>query len=420
MAHFLIVNANLTGMKTLSCLMDLGHEITYVESSSFVGYIADSETDEIKKRIKRVYYLEDTDNISKLIHLAEDINTIQKIDGVICVAENSMEPASAVAEHFGLPFPSRTAVTNSRNKEKTRHLLDLNGIRNARYSHITSLYELEQAAAIIGFPLVIKPGASRNSFGTAIVRSADQLMPAWNVIQEEVDAAPIKMQEQYRRGFIVEEYLQGKMVSVEVLHDGNTATVFMISGRQRSISNELIEYRIDMPASITSQEWSACEDYTLSVVQALQLTHGIFHIELIITNSGPVLVEVNPRLMGSYMPYLYNNQSGNNVFSWLADIHSGKRVDLKNLRVSAKIASAVRFDVVRNAEYIPDAFRHAVLKRFSPVYFELPEGDQVCPVLSGQTIGRMQIIVDCHGRLQIMLDEFYHSVCKDLNLELLQ
>jgi len=39
--------------------------------------------------------------------------------------------------------------------------------------------------------------------------------------------------------------------------------------------------------------------------------------------SGPVLVEVNPRIMGGYMPILYNNVSGNNIFRWLADIHSG-------------------------------------------------------------------------------------------------
>lgn len=420
MAHFLIVNANLTGMKTLSCIMDLGHEITYIESSSFVGYVTTTETDEIKKRIQRIYYLEDTDDFSKLIKIAVNVNNIQKIDGVICVAENSMESASVVAEYFDLPFPSSVAVTNSRNKEKTRNLLDLNGIRNARYAHIHSRDELEQVVATIGYPLVIKPGASRNSFGTAIVKSADQLILAWEAIQKEVETAPLKMQEQYRRGFIIEEYLSGKMVSVEVLHDGEKATVLMVSGRQRSISNELIEYRIDMPANITTVELSACKDYTLSVIEALQLAHGIFHIELILTKAGPILVEVNPRLMGSYMPYLYNNLTGNNIFAWLADVHSGKRIDLKNLAVTGKVASAVRFDVVRDTEYIPESFRKAVLKRFAPVYCELPEGEQVCPVFAGQTIGRMQIIVDGHSQLQNMLNEFYNYVSTDLNLELLQ
>ncbi|WP_146159943.1 hypothetical protein [Kosakonia sp. H7A] len=44
---------------------------------------------------------------------------------------------------------------------------------------------------------------------------------------------------------------------------------------------------------------------------------------MILMKSGPVLVEVNPRIMGGYMPVLYNNVSRNNIFRWLADIHSG-------------------------------------------------------------------------------------------------
>lgn len=400
-------------------LISLGHDISYVESSSFINYIENEESKEIKKMINNIYLLEDTDDAVKLIQLAIAINKNHKLDGVICIAESSMESASAVAECLNLPFPSNQAVINCRNKYNTRQLIDQHGIRNVRFRHASSRDDLLKAASEIGFPLVIKPKTSLNSFGAAIIHKQSQLLPAWQQILSSVSEQKQKMQEQFLRGFLVEEYLDGDMVSVEVFNDGDKSHVFMISGRGRSQQDELIDYRIDMPANLSPQEKQQCEEYTLSIISAIGLKYGIFHIEVILTSNGPVLVEVNPRMMGSYMPMLYKNLTGNNIYEWLAAIHSGNKIDTSTILKNDSVGCAIRFDTALDSNYIPDEFKNAVLEDFSPVYSELSYDKTSQDISAGQTLGRVQVIYPSHKALLMSLDKFYKRISEELELELL-
>lgn len=419
MAHFLFINANLTGLKAIKEIISLGHDVSYIESSSFICYANTDENKYIKKSLTDIYYFEDTDDAVKLLQLASDIDKRKKVDGIICIAENSMESAAAVAEALHLPFPSFHSVLNSRNKDDTRECLNQHGIKNASFCHINTNGDLVRAAAEIGYPLVIKPKTSLNSVATAIVRDESELHRAWKGILDAVAREPLKMQNQYLRGFLVEEYLIGNMVSVEVAHDRLLANIFMISGRGRSSQNELVEYRIDMPALLTEIEQQLCRDYTVAVLSALGLSHGIFHIELILTKSGPVLVEVNPRLMGSYMPLLYNNVSGNNIFSWLADIHSGVPLNEQDIFISNKVGSAIRFDAAKDSSFSPVDFRKLVTSWFNPVYQELSGQQSVSNVKAGETLGRIQVIYPNHQALEKDLQGFFEQVEKDMHLELL-
>lgn len=419
MAHFLFINANLTGLKAIKEIISLGHEISYIESTSFICYADTDENKYIKKSLTDIYYFEDTDKADKLLELACEIDKKKPIEGIICIAENSMESAAAVAEALHLPFPSYHAVLNSRNKDDTRECLNQHGIKNAKFRHVKTNGDLVRAAAEIGYPLVIKPKTSLNSVATAIVRDDSQLHHAWQGIMDAVAREPLKMQEQYLRGFLVEEYLVGNMVSVEVAHDGLMYNAFMISGRGRSSQNELVEYRIDMPALLTEAEQKLCHEYTISVLSALGLNHGIFHIELILTKSGPVLVEVNPRIMGSYMPILYNNVTGNNIFRWLADIHSGVPLNEQEILQNDNVGSAIRFDVAKAGSYSPLKFRELVLSWFRPVYEELPGQQCISPVKAGETIGRIQVIYPNHQMLENDLCGFFAQVQQEMKLELL-
>ncbi|MDX8001001.1 ATP-grasp domain-containing protein [Xenorhabdus sp. Reich] len=266
--------------------------------------------------------------------------------------------------------------------------------------------------ALIALIVLIQP---------AIVKQAEFLSEAWLSIQDKIRNSQSKMREQYLRGFIVEEYLCGKMVSAEVVHDGKKACVFMISGRERSNHDELIEYRIDMPAKISQEDWKLCESYTLDIVKAIGLSHGLFHIELMITLEGPILVEVNPRIMGSYMPLLYQNLTKNNISEWLVNIHVGHGLNLNNISLRKKIeqvSSAIRFDVIQESEYIPKIFKKYVLDNFEPIYSELQDSEELHKVSPNETIGRVQVICKDHETLEKSLEKFYSIIKKEMNLEL--
>lgn len=420
MPHLLVINANTTGLTTIKQLMEAGNRVTYIESPALRDYQPGPESERLIQEIDAVHYLDDIENIGELVALAERIHTAHQLDGIVCVNEYSMESAAVLAEHFQFAFPTPHAVTRCRHKDVTRAALDACNLRNTRYRVVHSFERLLAVVKELGYPLVIKPISSGNSFATAIVHHEQELLTTWNTLRKAVKNSPPRMQTQYLRGFIVEAYLEGKMVSVELAHDGQKATLLMISGRERSRYNELTEYRIDMPAALSPAEWSACEHYAKAVLTALALTHGIFHIELILTREGPVLVEANPRLMGSYMPYLYQVLTGNNIFRWLAEIHLGQSIPADDCEVAlaGKVATALRFDVAKNSTYCPADFRALVLAHFSPVYAELQDSPHLTQVRAGTTIGRIQAILPTHDVIQQRVEAFMQAAASTLNLAL--
>lgn len=77
--------------------------------------------------------------------------------------------------------PSARAVNFTMNRKAIRDLAakDL-GLKTARYFYAKTLEELQQAAAEIGFPCVVKPLMSSSGKGQSVVRSAEDLEKAFN------------------------------------------------------------------------------------------------------------------------------------------------------------------------------------------------------------------------------------------------
>ena len=422
MSHLLVVNSNPTGLKTINKFLNSGHAVSYLECEDFREYSHNEESDEIKRRLSNFILVTDMDNTERLLEAVDTLNEKKRVDGVICVSEFSMEYAALIASHLKLPFPSVRSVADARDKQRTREILDKAGIRNVRYRYISGYTGLKEAAQYIGYPVVVKPQSSVHSTGTIIVQTHNELEDLWKEAQSAISKTSTKRKEQFQRGYLVEAYLRGTMVSAEVVNDGAESSVFMISGRIRSLKNELTEYRIDMPAELTTEQKKACESYALSVTDALQLKNGIFHIELIIDEEGPVLVEVNPRIMGSYMPMLYERLTGNDYSNWLASLHTGSGFKKPRFRdlTGELVASAVRFDAVNEAEFIPADFRAIVTRYFNPHYAELSESAAPVRLSSGETIGRIQVTEPSHASLQNKLERFFSEVYEKTGIVLLR
>ncbi|MGK8208472.1 ATP-grasp domain-containing protein [Burkholderia cenocepacia] len=407
-------------MEMIQVLQSLGHVVSYIESRDFECYESSPKNLNIKAAIDRVIGVENIDDHDSLWKVVARLNSEEKVDGVICTAENSVEAASVIAEKLRLPFPSSESVKISRRKDLTRDVLNRNRIRNARYGVGRSLSEVVGIANRIGYPVVLKPVSSVDSVGAAIVLDERGCEVAWNTIESEIKQLPGNILAQYKRGFLVEERLTGKMVSAELVHDGATMRVFMISGRGRSMSNELEEYRIDMPADLSDEEWGECTEYATSVVDAIGLKCGIFHIEIILTSSGPVLVEVNPRVMGSYMPFLYGDIAGVDIMDLLARIHTGQKIDCVTFPKPESIGVAVRFDAVEETWYRPSDLKRAVLSNFTVLAEDLTGSEEWRPVKPGETLGRARLKFDTHAEANRRLQSFFSLIEVNFNLKLLR
>jgi biotin carboxylase len=89
-----------------------------------------------------------------------------------------------------------------------------------------------------------------------------------------------------------------------------------------------------MPAVLTPSELGDVSRYAADVLHALGLDLGIFHLEVMLTDRGPILIEANPRLIGGTGPWLLRHAFDVDIFDPLIRVFTGGHLDASPLHPS--------------------------------------------------------------------------------------
>ena len=183
-------------------------------------------------------------------------------------------------------IPTAAATNYTMNRDRIRELAAQElGIRTAKYAYATSLEELNQAAATIGFPNVVKPVMSSSGKGQSVVKSADEVQSAWEYAIAGARGDTQKI--------IVEEFIDFDIeITLMTVKQWNAPTIFCppIGHRQ-----ERGDYQESwQPASISPTQTQQAEAIATKVTNALGGA-GIFGVEFFITQEEVIFSELSPR-----------------------------------------------------------------------------------------------------------------------------
>jgi biotin carboxylase len=324
MAHLLFVDANEPGIATLGIAKDLGHRVTFVRSTEHVLFHETPAALATLARLDRIVDVGLASDPEQLIKAVGEVVATDPVDQVITQSGFCVAAAAQMAAALRLPFTDPGAVLAARNKATSRRLLREHGLPSARYALIHHPGEAEGAAAEVGFPIVVKPAGGENSMLAYRVDDIDELRTIVAGVFADIDGLAPLMRDQFSLGVLIEQHLAGELVSAEIGRLNGVSYRYMVSGRIRARHNECVEMGALMPAPLSPADRDACFTYGEQVCAALGLDLGIFHLEMIMTEAGPVLVEANPRLMGGVMPSLYRNVTGHEIQGDLVRIHTGQ------------------------------------------------------------------------------------------------
>jgi biotin carboxylase len=320
MAHLLFVDANEAAFGVMHRAVELGHRVTFI-GADLRQYREDRTVQTVREHLARSLDVEATSDASALVEALRQVEQVDPIDAVFALEESAVEATAVACRDLNLPFTNADGVQNARNKERARKLLAEAGLPSARFAKVARVADAVRAADEIGYPVVVKPASGLDSIMAHRANDAEQVRTFAQEIAESPREAPVQFREQFSRGILVEEYLAGELVSAELGVLDRRTYRFMVSGRAMASVNECIEMGVTMPANVTSAEAESCYQYAESVCKVLGLDLGIFCIELMLTNDGPILVEANPRLMGSAMPEIYRLATGEHIGDSLFNIH---------------------------------------------------------------------------------------------------
>jgi biotin carboxylase len=323
--HIVFVDSNPGALEAISCAKDEGHLVSFIEALD-PHYPRTAQDQRVIDRADWIVRDVATTDAAAVTAALAQCHARQPVDFACTQAEMVVEAVALSCQALGLPGTSPDAVLTARRKDLLRAALRDEGIWMPAFRMAEDASQALTAADEIGYPVVIKPPSGAGSRQAFVARDRAEARAACDGALD-LSTVPPEWQQQFERGLLVEEHLAGPLVSAEIgMRDGH-GYVFCISGRTRALEDEVIEIGPHIPAELPADQARACGAYAEAVCRAIGLDMGVFHVEMIITSRGPVLVEANPRAMGGIMPAVYLHAAGRSIYSGFLQIISGAPVD---------------------------------------------------------------------------------------------
>lgn len=263
----------------------------------------------------------DLDDPSAVEAAARDMNRTRPLSGAVTWEEKLLETTAEVGAALGLPgLPVATARV-ARDKALQRATFAAKDVPSARFEVVTRLTEAEVFVETVGYPVVVKPRKQAGSVGVQVVHDIDQLAAALEFPPDHGDPASAK-------GVVVEEFLAGQEISVDCWCVNGEVEPYVIALKEIDHPPYCVEVGHVVGDVLPPSLRREVVDVVTRAHRAMGMTNALTHTEVMLTESGPRIVEVNARLGGDLIPWLAESyRPGLNIGTMLARVTLGKRPD---------------------------------------------------------------------------------------------
>ncbi len=217
-----------------------------------------------------------------------------RIHGVISIASDV--PVSVATLNTGLDLPgiSLKAAALASDKYLMKRYLSRAGIPIPDFLKVSKLETLQEARERLGTPFILKPVDSRGARG--VLRITDHMDMEW-AYNYALSFSPSQT-------LIAEEFLQGPQVSTEsIVMDGRFHHLGF-SDRNYELLEEYAPFMIEnggeLPSVLPTEDQQSIIELVEQAAMALGFDHGTVKGDMVLTRSGPKVIELAPRLSGGY------------------------------------------------------------------------------------------------------------------------
>ena len=272
----------------------------------------------------------DTNNVEHVAAEVERQSRERPLNAVFTFSEFYVPIVAVVSARFGLRYLSPGPASLCRDKFAMRCALAAAGLATPRFRLAASEATVSEAADEIGYPCIVKPPSDSSSKGVRLVASPEELLAHFRQIHawSENDRG-----QRLTGEVLVESVLDGPEVSVETVHLGpGQVQVVGITAKHLSSPPLFVEIGHDFPAVLDPALEARISAEVVAALSAVGFDFGPAHTEVRLTSSGPVVVEINPRLAGGMIPELVYLATGIDLLSVFLDQLQGRAVDLSARR----------------------------------------------------------------------------------------
>jgi len=203
-----------------------------------------------------------------------------------------------IAEEAGLTLLncSASAIEGVADKLMINRSLKKQGIKTPETVMLSTIDEVEETKQALkdclNFPMVFKPLDGASCCGLSIVRNEPQIAGAIAKIRKESRG----------KNFVAQDYIQGIPASVSLITTGNEALPISLNKQILSLAGpESNSKYVGGVVPLDSPFIDEAFDLAKDTVESFRDLRGYVGVDLVLTERGPVVIEVNPRLTTSYI-----------------------------------------------------------------------------------------------------------------------
>lgn len=287
-------------------IRELGYEPLMLEP-----YFEDEEVARaVREDYEQVYSLNGDSHPHVILegkNYEETLERVKAYDPLLILpgSDRGIELALRLSNDLGLKGNPQSAFLNMRDKYHMQESLRKKGIRHAD----TVLLESENDAvsffrSLKSRKIVLKPTRASATEGVHICSSEDKIKKAFNdlmvfLVNHNCPGEQI----------LGQEYLEGTEYALDTVScHGRHVALYGWKYQKRILEGYATLYDRTIYFSPADEEYSGITEYVFSVLSALGVQYGPVHTEVIVTDSGPVLVEVNCRPGGGAQKYSYQDK----------------------------------------------------------------------------------------------------------------
>lgn len=221
-----------------------------------------------------------------------DICREEKIKGIVTIASDlAVQTVNYVADKLGLVGNPNDYSLVTTNKFLMRECFFRNNIPSPRFIKVTDT-SFNQSELNLCYPLIVKPTDRSGSRGVEKVDTEGELKAA-------VERA---FSESFKHEAIIEEFIEGREVSVETISWEGKHYVLQITDKVTTGAPYFVELEHHQPTSLSTEIKKNIHSVVLKALTALNIKYGASHSELMITDSGDIkVVEIGARMGGDFI-----------------------------------------------------------------------------------------------------------------------
>lgn len=267
-----------------------------------------------------------------------DVEAVAKVarefapEGIITLASDMpMRSVANASKELGLNSISPETAVKATDKGEMIKAFKEHGIASPWYYICKDKQEFLTTIERITYPCIMKPLDNAGSRGIILAKNSNELLNGFDYSISSSRGA----------GVIIEEYMVGDEVSVETMTVNGNTTVLAVTDKLTTGAPHFVELGHSQQSKFNGETLQEIKKTAIGAVKAVGINTGPAHVEIMVTEHGPKMVELGARMGGDCITtHLVPLSTGIDMLDATILVACGEKPDLTP---KFQKGSAVRF-----------------------------------------------------------------------------